>query len=120
MLPRFEDLPGRFVKKGELMAHVVNADTLTVRTIVSQQDIDLVRTRTRGVDVRLADDIGTARGATLKRDRARRRANSCPARRSARRAAARCRWIPRDKEGRKAAQKYFHARRRDARIGTAS
>jgi putative peptide zinc metalloprotease protein len=67
VLPRGPDLPGRFVKKGELLGHVVNADAIIVRAIVSQQDIDLVRNRTRRVDVRLAERIADPVPATLKR-----------------------------------------------------
>jgi len=106
VLPRYEDLPGRFVKKGEPMAHVVNADTLTVRTIVSQQDIDLVRTRTRGVDVRLADDIGTVRTARLKRI-VPSATDQLPSAALGTQGGGPVPLDPSDKEGRKAAQKYF-------------
>jgi putative peptide zinc metalloprotease protein len=45
-------MPGRFVKKGELVGYVIDsADLLTARTMISQNDIALVRERTRGVDV---------------------------------------------------------------------
>jgi putative peptide zinc metalloprotease protein len=106
VLPRYEDLPGRFVKKGELMAHVVNAETLTVRTIVSQQDIDLVRTRTRSVDVRLADNIGTPRTAKLKRI-VPSASDQLPSAALGTQGGGTVPLDPSDKEGRKAAQKYF-------------
>jgi len=66
-LPRAEDLPGRQVRKGELVAHVVNKGNTVVRTVVTQSDVDLVRNLTRRVDVRLAENIADARRATVKR-----------------------------------------------------
>lgn len=50
--PVEEDMPGRFVKKGQLVGFVIDAsDRLTARTMVDQNDIALVRERTLGVDV---------------------------------------------------------------------
>ena len=50
--PVEQDMPGRFVKKGQLVGFVIDAsDRLTARTMVGQNDIALVRERTRGVDV---------------------------------------------------------------------
>jgi putative peptide zinc metalloprotease protein len=67
VLPRAPDMPGRYLKKGELLAHVVNVDAIIVRAIVSQQDIDLVRNLTRRVDVRLAERIADPVKASVKR-----------------------------------------------------
>jgi putative peptide zinc metalloprotease protein len=58
-----EDLPGRYVRKGELLAHVVSMDALTVRAVVSQHDIDLVQRRLEDVRVRLAEDFGSVHPA---------------------------------------------------------
>jgi putative peptide zinc metalloprotease protein len=50
--PVEQDMPGRFVKKGQLVGYVIDAsDRLTARTMVGQNAIALVRERTRGVDV---------------------------------------------------------------------
>jgi len=57
VLPRAEDLPGRFVHRGDVLAHVVDLNTLIVRTIVDQSDIDLIRHSTRTVQVRLAERL---------------------------------------------------------------
>lgn len=65
--PRASDAPGRFLKKGELLAHVVNTDAIIVRAVVSQQDIDLVRNATRGVEIRLAEHVPRTIRASLKR-----------------------------------------------------
>ena len=43
VLSKADDLPGRFVKRGDVLAHVVDLGTITVRTIVDQNDIDLIR-----------------------------------------------------------------------------
>ena len=52
-----EDLPGRFVHKGELLGYSVESDSVTVRTVVPQAAIDLVQQRTTRVDVRLAERL---------------------------------------------------------------
>ncbi len=67
ILSRAPDMPGRYVKKGELLAHVVSLDAIIVRAIVSQQDIDLVRNATKRVDVRLAEHIADPVQGALKR-----------------------------------------------------
>src|SRR5262245_31136734 len=52
VVPVEQDMPGRFVKKGQLVGFVIDAsDRLTARTMVDQNDIALVRERTHGVDV---------------------------------------------------------------------
>lgn len=67
VLPRAADLPGRFVKRGELLGHVIDLERLTIRTIVSQDDAGLVQHRTRRVEVRLAEALGEPRDAQLVR-----------------------------------------------------
>lgn len=67
VLPRAADLPGRFVKRGELLGHVIDLGRLTIRTIVSQDDAGLVQHRTRRVEVRLAEAVAERRGAQLVR-----------------------------------------------------
>jgi putative peptide zinc metalloprotease protein len=49
-----EDLPGRYLRKGQEVGHVVPTATVTARVLVSQDDIDLVRTRTEQVRVKFA------------------------------------------------------------------
>lgn len=68
VLPGAEDLPGRFVKRGELLAYVVVLDRVTVRTVVPQAQIGLVRERTHGVAVRLAERVWEPVPATLRRE----------------------------------------------------
>ncbi|HEX6244242.1 MAG TPA: hypothetical protein VFZ61_25170, partial [Polyangiales bacterium] len=49
-----EDLPGRYLKQGEAIGHVVADARLTARVVVPQQSVELVRGRTEGVSVKLA------------------------------------------------------------------
>lgn len=67
VLPRAEDLPGRFVHRGDVLAHVVDLNTLTVRTIVDQADIDLIRHSTSAVQVRLAERLASPIDGAVKR-----------------------------------------------------
>jgi putative peptide zinc metalloprotease protein len=55
VVPNAADLPGRFLAKGQLIAYVVQPMQLTARVAVGQDDIAQVRSRTRGVEVMLAD-----------------------------------------------------------------
>jgi putative peptide zinc metalloprotease protein len=55
VLPSPHDLHGRYVKQGELLGHVVDFSTTTVRAVVRQTDVDLVRTRLLKTEVRLAE-----------------------------------------------------------------
>ncbi len=67
VVPTPESLPGRFVKQGERLAHVVELGTLTIRTVVPQSAIDLVRFHTRRVDVRLAERLTEVTQGAIRR-----------------------------------------------------
>jgi len=67
VVPAVEDLPGRFVKQGELLGYVVELGTVTVRTVVSQAIFDLVRSSTRAVEVRLSERITETVPAAVRR-----------------------------------------------------
>jgi putative peptide zinc metalloprotease protein len=60
-----QDLPGRRLKQGELIGYVLAKDALVARTVVTQDDIDLVRTRFAGAELRFADSIGHRAQVTL-------------------------------------------------------
>ena len=51
-----DDLAGRFFRKGELIGYVLPSDSRQVRLVVPQENIDLVRENTRGVELMLASD----------------------------------------------------------------
>jgi putative peptide zinc metalloprotease protein len=52
-----EDLPGRYLKQGEAIGHVVADARLTARVVVPQQSAELVRGRTERVSVKLAQQL---------------------------------------------------------------
>jgi putative peptide zinc metalloprotease protein len=58
VLPQVEDLPGRFSRKGQLLAYVVRPSATLVRAVVGQDEIELVRERLERVDVRIASQPG--------------------------------------------------------------
>ncbi|MFD2180901.1 peptidase M50 [Rhodoplanes azumiensis] len=55
LVPEAADLPGRFVRRGEVIGYLVGRGDAIVRAVVGQADVDLVRRRTARVDVRLAE-----------------------------------------------------------------
>ena len=68
ILSRAEDLPGRFLRQGELVGYVTEDGSRIVRVVVSQDDVDLVRTRLERADVRLAERMGEVYPAALVRE----------------------------------------------------
>lgn len=68
LVPNPQDLPSRFVRRGELVGYVVVPSVITARVIVLQADVDLVRQRTRAVQVRLPEKIRAIVPAVLKRE----------------------------------------------------
>jgi putative peptide zinc metalloprotease protein len=66
--PRRQDLPGQFVTKGQVIAYVVDpSDHLTVRAVVSQDRIGLLRERIRRVNVLQSNWDGESFEAELRR-----------------------------------------------------
>lgn len=61
------ELPGRFVKRGEVLGYVVGGPSARVRTAVVQEDLDLIRSRLRAVQVRLGYDVPTVLAAQVRR-----------------------------------------------------
>jgi putative peptide zinc metalloprotease protein len=54
---RGNDLIGRFVEQGERVGYVIGSSVSTVRVVVPQSDVALVRERTRSVELRLRSRI---------------------------------------------------------------
>ena len=48
------DLQGKYLKRGELIGYVLDDNATTIRVIVPQSEIELVRDDTQGVDLRFA------------------------------------------------------------------
>lgn len=62
-----QDMPGRYFKKGELVAYVLEKNALIARVVVPQDDIDLVRTRYHSAEFRFADWIAQSHDAGMVR-----------------------------------------------------
>jgi putative peptide zinc metalloprotease protein len=62
-----DDLPGRFLKKGEVVGYVVGSYVPLGRVVVPQADVDLVRLATRAVSVKLPQNLAATWPARLLR-----------------------------------------------------
>ncbi|MBL8374420.1 PqqD family peptide modification chaperone [Accumulibacter sp.] len=67
-LARPEDLPDRFIKKGELLGYVVSGAPRQVRVVVTQDDIALVREHRTGVEVKITDRLAQTYPARVLRE----------------------------------------------------
>jgi putative peptide zinc metalloprotease protein len=56
-LPGAQDLPGRYVQKGDLIGQVIDHSGLTVRVVIPQSSVDRVLHGTRAIEVRLAANV---------------------------------------------------------------
>ncbi|MCX7200402.1 MAG: efflux RND transporter periplasmic adaptor subunit [Proteobacteria bacterium] len=63
-----DNLPGRYVQRGELLAHVVDRTAKTVRVVVSAAEGAQVATRTRRVEIRPVERIGQPFEARIARE----------------------------------------------------
>ena len=57
VVPGDTDLPGRYIRQGEVIAYILDPSELLVRAVVPQKYIGLVREETHGVDLRMADNV---------------------------------------------------------------
>jgi putative peptide zinc metalloprotease protein len=68
VVPMAQDLPGRFVRRGELLGYVLDRSTITARVVVSQSDVDFVRQQTKRVQIRFPESISECLPAILRRE----------------------------------------------------
>ncbi|MBN2427222.1 MAG: HlyD family efflux transporter periplasmic adaptor subunit [Deltaproteobacteria bacterium] len=61
------NLPGHFVRQGELLGYIVADHRPTIRAVVSQADIGLLRKRVTRVEVRLAEEVAIPLKASIER-----------------------------------------------------
>ena len=61
------DVPGRFVRRGDLLGYVMDHSRLAVQVVVPQGDVDLVRKMTRRVELRLVERVPEVLPAVVKR-----------------------------------------------------
>jgi putative peptide zinc metalloprotease protein len=59
-VPKSQDMIGQHFKKGELLGYVMDRKQLVARVAVAQDNIDLVRTRFKAVELRFADSISSS------------------------------------------------------------
>lgn len=69
VVPAIEDLPGRFIRQGEVVAYVVDQPLTRARVVVPQQDADRVRRSTQAVEIRPANDVLQVISAKIQRER---------------------------------------------------
>jgi putative peptide zinc metalloprotease protein len=67
VVPEGERIAGRFVRQGELLGYVVRPSIRTVRVVMPQSDVALVRRETRAVEVRLSRELETVWPAEIAR-----------------------------------------------------
>ena len=65
VIPKSSDLEGRFVRRGDTLAYVINDAATRARVIVTQADIGLVRQHTDAVEIRMAGQPGRAIAARV-------------------------------------------------------
>ena len=63
-----EDLPGRFLKQGTPIGYVVADARLTARVVVPQQQVELVRSRTQRVRLKLAERLEETHASRILRE----------------------------------------------------
>jgi putative peptide zinc metalloprotease protein len=68
VIAQSDDLPGRFFKKGQLLGYITQDARKVVRVVVSQDDVDLVRSHMVRADVRLAERIAEIYRAQMIRE----------------------------------------------------
>lgn len=101
-----DNLPGRYVKEGEVVGYVIPPSAPRVRVIVNQADADLIRTRTRAIRVMLPFDPGTTWPARLVRA-VPQASNELPSAALGREGGGAVATDPRDETGRKALTSHF-------------
>jgi putative peptide zinc metalloprotease protein len=67
ILRKPEDIVGRFVHKGELLGFVASPDRHVALVVVPEDEADLVRSRTRSVELRLAAEPAVSHSARILR-----------------------------------------------------
>jgi putative peptide zinc metalloprotease protein len=68
VVPRAGDLPGRFIRRGDVIGYIKDPNAHLVRVVVTQSNIGLVRTRLTGIEVRLPQYPGETRWARVLRE----------------------------------------------------
>ena len=106
VVPVPQDLPGRFLRRGELLGYLLERGCMSVRVVVHQGDVDLVRQKTHAIQVRFPEALATIMPALLTRE-VPAATDQVPGRALTREGGGRIAVDPRDTLGIKAFQKVF-------------
>lgn len=68
VIPNAPDLPGKFMQQGELMGYVLEGPIRTVRVVLTQDDIDVVRSGLKSVHLKLIDRLSDTYTAKVLRE----------------------------------------------------
>lgn len=68
IIPQAEDIAGRFFRKGDLIGYIVDYPLTKIRTVITQDDIGLVRKNTKDVEIRMAENIKSIYKANIIRE----------------------------------------------------
>jgi putative peptide zinc metalloprotease protein len=106
IIPIPQDLPGRFVRRGELVGYVLKRSNVTARVVVQQADVDFVRNRTVGANIRLPEEVSESMPCVIQRE-VPAATDQLPGRALTQEGGGAIAIDPRDKLGIKAFQKVF-------------
>jgi putative peptide zinc metalloprotease protein len=67
-VPQAVDLPGRYIRHGELIGYVLAGSQPVVRVVIPQVKVDLVRQRTTNVMLRFADNLDEIVAGSISRE----------------------------------------------------
>jgi putative peptide zinc metalloprotease protein len=67
LIDKAADLPGRFLRKGDVVGYVRTAEAPLVRVVLPQSDVDTVRLATQSVEVKMPQSIAKTWNAHLAR-----------------------------------------------------
>ena len=68
VIPGAEDLVGKYVRKGDLLAYITNGAIKNARVAITQKDINLVRQHTEAVEIRIAGNLQQLIPASVRRE----------------------------------------------------
>lgn len=67
-MPSPGDFPGRFFNRGDVVGYVLDPSRFTLLTVVGQGDVDMVRSGTTRVELRMADQVAEMVPARIERE----------------------------------------------------
>jgi putative peptide zinc metalloprotease protein len=68
VVPQAQDLADQWLKHGQVVAYIIQPPIATVRAVVTQDTIGLVRQRTQSVEIRPIGEIGKRYAAAIQRE----------------------------------------------------